>query len=291
MILNFGSINLDLVYRVPHLPAAGETLASSSFEKYLGGKGINQSIAAHRSGAQTLHLGCVGPDGDWLREQIAGFGLSLDGLRTVTTPTGHAVIFVDDSAENQIVLFGGSNQAFTTDQFEAALAQADPATDWVLCQNETNNVPKMAQLAKAKGLRVAYSAAPFDADHAIPLLDHIDLLAVNEGEAAALQSALGKDIQSLGLPYLLITKGSKGATLYAGGQQFDQDSFTVTPKDTTGAGDTFLGAFVAELSASDDPAKALQFAAAAAAVQVTRAGAAPAIPTREDTLSFLKANT
>lgn len=288
MILNFGSINLDLVYRVPHLPGAGETLASASFEKYLGGKGINQSIAAHRAGAETLHIGCLGPDGDWLRDQIAGFGLPLDGLQSVDTPTGHAVIFVDDAAENQIVLFGGSNQAFTQDQIDAVLAKADPTTDWVLCQNETNAVPELAKAAKAKGLRVAYSAAPFDADHAVPMLDHIDLLAVNEGEAAALQSALGKDPRSLGLPYLLITKGSKGADLYTATDTFSQTSFTVTPVDTTGAGDTFLGAFMAEFTLSNDPANALRFAAAASAIQVTRAGAAPAIPMRDEVLEFLK---
>lgn len=290
MILNFGSINLDLVYRVPHLPGAGETLASLSFEKYLGGKGINQSIAAHRSGAQTLHIGCLGPDGDWLRDQIADFGLPLDGLKTVQTPTGHAVIFVDDAAENQIVLFGGSNQAFTHGQIDAALEKADPKTDWVLCQNETNAVLDLAKSAKSKGLRVAYSAAPFDADHAVPMLDHIDLLAVNEGEAAALQATLGKDPRALGLPYLLITKGSKGADLYSGKDTFSQTSFNVTPKDTTGAGDTFLGAFMAEFTLSNDPAYALRFAAAAAAIQVTRAGAAPAIPLRDDVLDFLKAH-
>lgn len=290
MILNFGSINLDLVYRVPTLPAPGETLASTSFEKYLGGKGLNQSIAAYRCGADVLHIGCLGPDGDWLREQIAGFGLSLEGIETVEDHTGHAVILVDDSAENQIVLFGGSNRAFTLDQIETSLKKANPKTDWVICQNETNLVLELAQSARNQNLRVAYSAAPFEAAHAIPMLDHIDLLAVNEVEAAALKDALGKDLRDIGLRYLLVTKGADGADLHTHQETLHQPSFRVSPKDTTGAGDTFLGAFMAEFTLSNSPAKALRFAAAASAIQVTRAGAAPAIPLRDEVLAFLKAN-
>jgi ribokinase len=288
MILNFGSINLDLVYRVASLPTPGETLASTSYEKYLGGKGVNQSIAAQRCGADVLHIGCVGPDGEWLREQIVEFGLSLEGVKTVPDHTGHAVIFVADSAENQIVLFGGSNQAFTTDQIETALKKANPKTDWVICQNETNLVHELAQSAKSKNLRVAYSAAPFEAEHAIPMLDHIDLLAVNEVEAAALQAALGKDPRDIGLRYLLVTKGAEGADLHTHHETIHQPSFKVSPQDTTGAGDTFLGAFMAEFTLSNSPAKALRFAAAASAIQVTRAGAAPAIPLRNEVLTFLK---
>lgn len=291
MILNFGSINLDLVYRVATLPLPGETLASRSYEKYLGGKGVNQSIAALRCGAEVRHIGCVGPDGGWLRDQIAEFGLTLEGIKSVQDHTGHAVILVDDAAENQIVLYGGSNQAFTMDQIEAALKRADPKTDWVICQNETNLVHELAQSARQKNFRTAYSAAPFEAAHAIPMLDHIDLLAVNEVEAAALQDALGKDPRDIGLRYLLVTKGADGADLHTHHETIHQPAFSVTPQDTTGAGDTFLGAFMAEFTLSNSPAKALRFAAAASAIQVTRAGAAPAIPMRDDVLAFLKENT
>ena len=291
MILNFGSINLDLVYRVASLPAPGETLASTSYEKYLGGKGVNQSIAAQRCGAEVRHIGCVGPDAQWLLEQISEFGLTLDGIKTVDTHTGHAVILVDDTAENQIVLYGGSNQAFTLDQIENALGKADPKIDWVICQNETNLVHQLAQSARQKNFRTAYSAAPFEAKHAIPMLDHIDLLAVNEVEATSLQDALGRDPCELGLRYLLVTKGAKGADLHTYQETIHQPAFNVTPQDTTGAGDTFLGAFMAEFTLSNSPAKALRFAAAASAIQVTRAGAAPAIPMREEVLAFLKEQT
>ena len=286
MILNFGSINLDLVYRVPHLPQPGETLMSDDFNRYLGGKGINQSIAALKSGAAVRHVGCLGPDGDWVREQIRKFGLSLDDIATVDAPTGHAVIYVDASAENQIVLFGGSNQAFRENQIDAALERAT-ARDWVVLQNETNRVPEIARKAAGKGIRVAYSAAPFDPDAVAEVLPHLSLLAVNAGEAAALADAFGKPAMALGVPQILITRGAEGAVLHGGGETVEQGSFKVDPVDTTGAGDTFLGALVARLSVEDAPAMALRFAAAAATIQVTRPGAAAAIPDQGEVEAFL----
>lgn len=286
MILNFGSINLDLVYRVPHLPAPGETLASASFERHLGGKGVNQSIAAAHAGGEVRHIGCLGPDGDWLREQIAGFGLSLDEIVQVEVDTGHAVIFVDDNAENQIVLFGGSNRAFSEDQVDRALSSAQ-AGDWVLLQNETNLVPQIARKAKALGLKVAYSAAPFDAIAVREVLDHLDLLALNEGEADALANEIGQHPTELVLDHVLITKGAQGAQLHSEGRLMSQDSFPVEAVDTTGAGDTFLGAFMARF-AHGKTENALAFAAAAAALQVTRQGAATAIPTAQEVEDFLR---
>ncbi|MEM7441599.1 MAG: ribokinase [Pseudomonadota bacterium] len=286
MILNFGSINLDLVYRVAHLPTAGETLHSSSFERFLGGKGINQSIAVAQSGAQVRHIGCVGADGGWVCDEIENFGVRLDDIATVDLPTGHAIICVDDAGENQIVLASGANQGFSHTQIEAALGSADPG-DWVILQNETNLVADIAKAAKARGLMVCYSAAPFDAMAVADLLPYLDLLAVNEGEAAALEAAQGKPATKLGVPHVLITRGSDGAVFHSDGTVYEQNSFPVTPVDTTGAGDTFLGAFMARFIETD-PATALRFAAACAAMQVTGAGAAGAIPAKADVEAFLK---
>ena len=286
MILNFGSINLDLVYQVPHLPAPGETLASTSYARFIGGKGINQSIAAARAGASVCHVGCLGPDGGWLRDQIECFGLSLDEITTVDTPTGHAVIFVDEMAENQIVLFGGSNQCFTSGQIEDALKRSK-AGDWVLLQNEINLVPAIAREARSRGLNVAYSAAPFDANAVREVLDYVNLLALNEGEALALAEETGQHPAELDIDHVLITKGAQGAELHSSGQVVQQDSFFVEAVDTTGAGDTFLGAFMARFI-DGEASKALKFAAGAAALQVTRHGAAVAIPTSEEVDTFLQ---
>lgn len=286
MIFNFGSINLDLVYRVPHLPTPGETLTSLSHHRYLGGKGINQSIAAARAGADVTHIGCLGPDGEWLRDQIAGFGLALDGVATVEAPTGHALIYVDARGENQIVIHGGANRCFTKAQVTHALDQA-AAGDWVLLQNETNLTRHIAQAAQARGLRVAYSAAPFDADAVADMLGHINLIALNEGEAAALENATGRPAADLGLDHVLITKGAEGATLHSADEAIFQPGFQVDAVDTTGAGDTYLGAFMARF-VNGPAAPALRFAAGAAALQVTRQGAAPAIPTAAEVETFLR---
>ena len=220
-----------------------------------------------------------------LRDQISGFGLSLADIMPVETPTGHAVIYVDDSAENQIVLFGGSNQSFTKAQIDQTLDSASPG-DWALLQNETNLVADIAATARARGLHVCYSAAPFDADAVRDVLEHVTLLALNDGEAAALTDATGQAPAAFGVPNILITRSVDGAELHQEGHVTHQPSFPVTAVDTTGAGDTFLGAFMARF-VQGEAKEALRFAAAAAAIQVTRQGAAAAIPDTEEVQAFL----
>lgn len=287
MLFNLGSINIDLVYRVATLPKPGETLSSSSFEQFLGGKGVNQSIAAAKGGAQTCHIGAVGPDGDWALGQVRGFGLETDHISHVEAATGHAVIAVDDGAENLIILHGGANQSITKDMIDAALQSAKPS-DFVLCQNETNLTEYLAKRVSELGAKLVLSAAPFDAAQVTALRHHIHLLAVNETEASDLAEAFGQAPEDMGFPMLLVTKGSKGASVFEMGRETFQASFAVTPVDTTGAGDTFLGSFVARLDQGEDVKTALRYASAAAANQVTRKGAATAIPDLHEVQDFLK---
>ena len=288
MIWNFGSINIDHVYTLNALPQPGETLAAQSYARHLGGKGVNQSVAIAKSGGKVAHVGAVGPDGDWALDQMATLGLDLDHVSRVEAPTGNAVIYVDAAAENQIVILGGANQAISAEQIETVMSAASEG-DWVLFQNEVNNGPAIAAAAKKAGLKLAYSAAPFDADVALPLLPQLDLLAVNESEAAALAEAAGTPVADLGIPKLLMTKGAEGAEYFENGDVVKQSSFKVDPVDTTGAGDTFLGAFMARLSKGEDAQNALRFASAASALQVTRAGAATAIPSESEVIEFLEA--
>ncbi|MEM7241015.1 MAG: PfkB family carbohydrate kinase [Pseudomonadota bacterium] len=288
MIWNFGSINIDHVYTLTNLPQPGETLAATDYARHLGGKGVNQSVAISKSGGDVTHVGAVGPDGDWARDQMTALGLGLDHVADVHEPTGNAVIYVDAAAENQIVILGGANQAISETQIEAVMAEAD-AGDWVLFQNEVNDGRAIAAAAKAAGLKIAYSAAPFDADIALPLLPYLDLLAVNEGEASALATAAGRAVEDLDVPHLLMTKGAEGAVYFDQGTTTEQNAFKVSPVDTTGAGDMFLGAFMARLSKGTDARAALRFAAAASAIQVTRAGAATAIPTEAEVMTLLDA--
>lgn len=285
-IYNLGSVNIDHVYRVPHLPEPGETLASTAFNSGLGGKGANQSIAVARGGGSVFHIGAIGADGDWLRQQMADAGADMRYLAVVGIPTGHAIINVDDDAENAIILCSSANQALTEAQIDEALKGAG-SDDWLLLQNETNLGFYAATVAKANGMRVAYAAAPFDADAALEMLPVTDLLAVNEIEAAQLSAALGVDADDLPVAQVLITRGAKGATLQADGTIISVDAFKVEPVDTTGAGDTFLGYFMAAIDLGLTPADALTRASGASALQVTKAGAAEAIPALADVQKFL----
>lgn len=287
MIFNVGSINVDHVYRVARMPAPGETLAVRSYRRFLGGKGANQSVAITRSGGRVRHIGAIGPDGGWAAETLSRMGVDTAHLRRVEEPTGHAVIVVDDAGENQILICGGANRCLSHDQISQELAAAVPGNDWVLVQNETNLVAEMVALAKSRGLKVAYSAAPFVPEDALALLGVVDLLAVNEGEAQMLAEACGCAVADLPCAAVLITRGGDGAVLRSGGIVSEQPAFAVLASDTTGAGDTFLGAFLARYAANREARPALRYAAAASALQVTRPGAADAIPEEREVTALL----
>lgn len=283
-IYNLGSINIDHVYRVPHLPAAGETLSALGYAQGLGGKGANQSVAAARAGACVFHIGAVGPGSDWVLAELAGYGVDLRHVTVGAEPTGHAIINVDPAAENSIVIYPGANRVLSGDMAGAALSGAG-AGDTLLLQNETSAQVEAAAFAAARGMRVIYSAAPFDIAAVRAVLPQVSLLVMNKGEAAQLRAAEGA------LPSLdcLITKGAQGAEwLSAGAGPLFMPAFKVTPVDTTGAGDTFIGTLAAALDLGLPREAAMRRAAAASALQVTRQGAAQAIPTAAEVDAFLQ---
>ncbi|MEO1919159.1 MAG: ribokinase [Paracoccaceae bacterium] len=285
-IYNLGSVNIDHVYRVPHLPEPGETLASTSFNSGLGGKGANQSIAIAKAGGHVFHIGAIGNDGSWMVDQMRGAGVDTQHLAVLDVPTGHAIINVDDAAENAIVLFSGANFSLTEALVNDALSTAGTG-DWLLLQNETNLGFYAATLAKSKGMRVAYAAAPFDAGVAVAMLQVTDLLAVNHIEAAQLSDAMGTDVADLPVPQVLITYGAKGASLRSGAGVVFVEAYKVDPVDMTGAGDTFLGYFMAATDMGRPVKDALTFATAASAIQVTRTGAGSAIPAANEVEAFI----
>lgn len=283
-VYNLGSINIDHVYRVPHLPAPGETLSALAYTQGLGGKGANQSVAAARAGARCVHIGAVGPGSDWVLIAMERYGVDLAGVSTLSEATGHAIINVDPGAENAIVIYPGANRAISSAMTEAALSTARPG-DSLLLQNETSAQVEAAAMGATKGLRVIYSAAPFDIAAVRAVLPHVSLLVMNEIEAEQLRAAQGA------LPDIdcIITQGARGAEwISAGTEPLFQPAFKVVPVDTTGAGDTFIGTLAAGLDLGLDRATAMRRAAAAAAIQVTRPGAAPAIPTAAEVDAFLR---
>ncbi|MBT0958060.1 ribokinase [Alphaproteobacteria bacterium KMM 3653] len=276
-----GSINIDHVYQVPEFPAPGETLTCKAYAFGIGGKGANQSVAAARAGARVVHIGAYGAGGEWARDVLADAGVDCAHVAMVDAPTGHAVITVDAGGENIIVLAPGANRAIGAAQVEAALGAAGPG-DWFLTQNETNLCVEAAQMAKAKGLQVCYSAAPFEAEAVRAMLPLSDLIVVNEGEYAQCRAAMPEFDAEMQGRALIVTLGAKGARYIGPQGDVTVPARKVTPVDTTGAGDTFLGYALAELDAGAAPEAALALASGAAAIQVTRQGAIEAIPLRAE---------
>ena len=286
-ILNIGSLNLDYVYAVPHFVTAGETLLASRRDVFPGGKGLNQTVAAARAGAEVLHGGAVGADGDMLLDLLRDAGADVSAVARVDVPTGHAVIQVSPQGENAILILGGANRAVTAETVGIALEKVGPG-DILLLQNEINGLEYIIRRAFEKGLRIFFNPAPMDASVKSLPLGLIDTLIVNEGEARALTG----DMDALKAAYpnqkILLTRGSRGASLWTGSELIFQPAFPVEAVDTTAAGDCFLGYYAAALAENLPYAAALRLAAAAAALSVRRPGAAPSIPLRSEAEVFLK---
>lgn len=286
-VWTLGSVNADLVFHVPYLPGPGETLAATDFTRGLGGKGANMSVAVARAGSRVEHIGAVGEDGLWMKDRLAGYGVSVAHLATLDGPSGQAVIELStsdirgDKGENRIIILPGTNARIDIMGFDEILSGAE-AGDWALFQAETNGLLDFAQAAKARGLPLAHAAAPFNAEAVAPLLELLDLLVVNQVEAEQLQAATGLAPEALPVRDVVITLGSKGARWIGPEGSRDFAAPQVTPVDTTGAGDTFTGYLVAGLEQGLDMAGAIELATRAAALMVTRLGTADVIPARDE---------
>lgn len=284
-IWNLGSVNADLVYRLPHLPAPGETLAALSHQRGLGGKGANMSVAAVRAGGDVHHIGAVGEDGVWMRDRLEDYGVGVAHIRVVDAASGHAIIALDGSGENQIIIHPGANILVEMPVLEEVLSRAS-AGDIAVFQNETNVQRDFARAARDRGLRVCYAAAPFSVQAVRDVLDQIDILVVNAVEAAQLEAEMGLAVADIPVADVVITLGADGCRWLHQGRERHFDAPRVTPVDTTGAGDTFTGYLLAALDNKQDMARAISRAQMAGAVMVTRLGTADVIPTQDDIDQF-----
>lgn len=279
-IYNLGSINADFFYRVPHLPQAGETLAATSMLRGLGGKGANMSVASARAAAHTIHIGAVGQDGKWAISRLMEYGVDTRHIALLpNTPTGHAIINVDDQGENSIVLLPGANYEITEAAIGAALTMASPG-DTLLIQNETTNQAFAAAMAWSLDLFVAYAAAPFEPLSVQAVLPYLDLLILNTIEASQFEQATGQSPAELNEKLVIVTRGSQGCSFYdnKAGEIHHYPAMPVTPVDTTGAGDTFTGYILAALDRGMAMPQAIALATRASALMVTRHGTADVIP-------------
>lgn len=297
-IINFGSINIDHVYHVDHFVQPGETIASTNYQQLLGGKGANQSIALAAAGADVRHAGRINENDSTIKQTLIKSGIDCRFLRCTDVPTGHAIIQVTPSGENAIVLFGGANLSFSADDINDVIEQTQ-AGDWVLMQNETNEIGVVIEQAKQRGLKVAFNPAPMTESVKQLPLHQVDLLIVNETEAAAICGVDElADItryfqQHWPAQKVIITLGKQGVRMLQDGTIIDVPAFMVDAVDTTAAGDTFIGFFLAHytaeaaINAQTQVDDVLQLACAASALAVTKPGAAQSIPTLTEVQQFL----
>ncbi len=292
-IYNFGSINIDHIYSVDHFVKPGETLSSNHYNQVLGGKGANQSIACAMAQQTVYHIGSINHSDSKYIDVLENAGVNVHFIhKSEQTASGHAIIQVNQQGENSIVLYAGANHALTVEQIEAVLSQASP-DDWVLLQNETNLVCEIIELAHKRELNIAFNPAPITSNVFDCNLEKVNLLFVNEIEAmqlthtqdiASAKLALRKDFPNT---KVIMTLGKAGATYLYHNEVIEVPGRQVQALDTTAAGDTFTGFFLANYSTHGDIQKALEFANAAAALCVTKRGAAPSIPTANEVTTFL----
>lgn len=283
-IINYGSYCIDNVYSVDHFVKPGETIPSRDYQVYPGGKGLNQSLALANAGVKVKHAGKIGPDGVWLRDLLNEAGVDTSLTQVIDSPSGHANIQVTPEGENAIVIYGGANQKILPEDFDAVFADAEVG-DILLIQNETSYLPQLIEYAAAKQQRIVFNAAPFTEEVSTYPLARIEYFILNELEAAALS---GETDPALMLPALLrkyphgkfvLTLGKDGVHYLDADQHYHQAAFSVTAVDTTGAGDTFTGFFLAGIVLGLGIPECLRNACKAGAICVTRAGAATSIPT------------
>lgn len=298
-VLNIGSLNLDYVYHVDHFVQPGETLNADSQMVNPGGKGLNQSVALSRAGAEVWHAGCLGKGGESLKTLLEQNGVNTRWLLPVSELQGNAVIQVNAQGQNCILLFGGSNRCLSDEQVEKTLADFAPG-DLLVLQNEVNDLPMIVEKAYERGLRIVLNPSPYDAGLAGVDFGKLDWLLVNEVEARQLSGCADPEAawehlhrETPGLS-VLITLGSAGSVAWqvksGSVDQFRQAAFSVPAVDTTGAGDTFTGYFLGGLLEDLPLADCMRRASMASALSVQRPGAAASIPCRaevEEALSRL----
>ncbi|MBQ8894230.1 MAG: ribokinase [Clostridia bacterium] len=286
-ILNFGSLNIDHVYQVPHFVTPGETLASTGYQKNAGGKGTNQSIALARAGAEVYHAGQIGEDGIFLKELLEADGVNTKWLKVGEVPTGHAMIQVNSQGQNCILICGGANASVTEDYMRQVFADFEEG-DFVLFQNEIAGLPALLQYASEAGLKIVLNPSPIGPEILQSDLSLVDYFIMNEIEGFEITGK--KDaIEILDEMYrrfpkaeVVLTLGGEGACFGNGNDHVFEAARKVTAVDTTAAGDTFTGYFFASLLEGAEPAEALRLATDAAAITVSRPGAACSIPKRSE---------
>ncbi len=299
-VLVVGSLNVDLVVSVDRMPDSGETVFGSRVEQHPGGKGLNQSVAAARLGASVELVGAVGKDssGAWLLSVLDDEGIVRSAVAEIPGSSGTALIEVDASGANRIVVVSGANAFVSPEQVVNAFASlSDVAV--VLAQGElpAETVGAAMESGRAAGVTTILNPAPAFA-YSANVLANVDYLVPNEHEAALLTGLptatradamhAASELVRLGVACAIVTRGSEGAVWARAAGSGDVAAFAVTAVDTVAAGDAFCGAFAAALAQGRDMNEALRWASAAGALATTVIGAVPSLPARNAVQELLR---
>lgn len=291
-VLNFGSLNIDMVYKMPHIVRAGETLSSTELNHYCGGKGLNQSIALARclgSEFEVYHAGMVGSDGDMLIDTLKENNVNCSYLKKSDGLSGHAIIQVEEKGQNCIILNGGTNKKIDVAMIEQVLANFDE-NDIIILQNEISNMNTIIELAYNKSIPIAINPSPIDDDILKIDLSKITYFIINEIEGNEYTGltqpvAICDKLLEIAPDIKVVLTIGKDGVVYKDSENFHTHGiYEVKVVDTTAAGDTFLGYFVGSIFTGSSIPEALKRASVASAYAVSRSGAFPSIPTIEEVL-------
>ena len=292
-VLNIGSMNLDHVYSVDHIVQPGETQATGGMNIFLGGKGMNQSIALAKAGVDVYHGGLIGNDGQVFLQACEEYGVNSTYIKKVDGKTGHAIIQIDKNAQNCILLYGGANEMLTEEYVDEVLAGFE-AEDILLLQNEVNMMPYIVDRAYEKGMQIALNPSPFNDRLREVDMSKISIFLMNEVEGGQItgltepEDIIAKVVSMYPHAKIVLTLGKDGAMYAEGDIRYHQPIFKVEAVDTTAAGDTFTGYFLAGLMENMPIPDILKMSSKASSIAVTREGAVPSIPYRQEVMEALK---
>lgn len=286
-VLSFGSLNIDSVYKVDHIVTPGETQLSFEINENCGGKGLNQSIALARAGAEVYHAGMVGNDGDILIKKCLENGVNAEFIKKTKGRSGHTIIQVDKKGNNSIILCGGANRCITEEFIDEVLSHFESG-DFLILQNEINLLDKIIGKAYEHRLQIVLNPSPFDDALFKCDMSKISYFILNEIEGRQMtgKTAPEEILKEILLNYpeskTVLTLGEKGSVYKDKNDFYHQDIFKVKAVDTTAAGDTFTGYFIASLIKGLNIKECLSLAAKASSIAVTRNGALDSIPTLDE---------
>jgi len=283
-ILNFGSINKDFVYLVDNFVQPGETISSNSHDIFLGGKGLNQSVAMAHAGVSIYHAGCINKKDSSIIDKLNNWGVNTENILGLNKPTGHAIIQVNKKGENSIIIHGGTNHSITSHQIDSCFKKFETG-DILVLQNEINNIEEIINKAYKKGMKIFFNPAPFSKKILNYSLKKVHTIIFNQSEGNGLSMMANtpeKILEIISKKYpssnLLITLGEKGSIFKNDKKIIRTDAISVKTIDTTAAGDTYIGYYIASFSKNEPIKNCMKIASLAASITVTKMGGAVSIP-------------